>query len=58
MLLQHKKLKVQKTWGTEDKLYQIDTTIPTTLQYAQYAQYEQYALYAQYAEHAQYAQYA
>ena len=28
MLLQHKKLKVQKTWGTEDKLYQIGRNIP------------------------------
>ena len=28
MLLDHKKLKLQKTYGTEDKLYQIDTTLP------------------------------
>ena len=28
MLLQHKKLKVQKAGGTEDKLYKIDITLP------------------------------
>ena len=28
MLLQHKKLKIQKKWGTEDELYQIDTILP------------------------------
>ena len=26
--LQHKKLRIQKTWGTEDKLYPIDTILP------------------------------
>ena len=29
ILLQHKKLKIQKTWGTEDKVYKTDTTRPT-----------------------------
>ena len=26
MLFQHKKLKIQKIWGTEDKVYKTDTT--------------------------------
>ena len=29
MLLQNKKLKIQKTWGSEDKVYQTDTIRPT-----------------------------
>ena len=27
-ILQHRKLRSQKRWGTEDKSYQIDNTLP------------------------------
>ena len=30
MVLQHQKLKIQKTRGTENKMYQTDATRPTT----------------------------
>ena len=32
MLLSHEKLKIKKTLGTEDKLYQINTTFPTVVE--------------------------
>ena len=31
MLLQNKKQKIQKKWGTEDKVYQTDTIRPVIL---------------------------
>ena len=30
MILQRRKLRIQKTWGIEDKMYQIDTTCPVS----------------------------